>query len=50
MRPFVLVDQLAEDFVASYPALSPAELETRLGLPGLWPLAPEKWDEAMLPE
>ncbi len=23
-----------------------AELETRLGLPGLWPLAPEKWDEA----
>ncbi len=23
MRPFVLVDQLAEDFVASYPALSP---------------------------
>jgi len=23
-----------------------AELETRLGLPGLWPLAPEEWDEA----
>ena len=23
-----------------------AELETRLGLPGLWPLAPEEWDDA----
>jgi hypothetical protein len=23
-----------------------AELQTRLGLPGLWPLAPEEWDEA----